>query len=119
MTEIEYASSAVKPLRKRRFVGYDLRFQYVKSMNPMAPKRETHIIHGFDWIQVLYPALKYDTELTAMVAMIWRVLSKSDEVLTGVSKDALMRGSSRRALPVCAFVLLDMFTRWCWEWWLR
>lgn len=45
----------------------------------MAPKRETHIIHAFDWIQVLYPALKYDTELAAMVARIWRVLSESDE----------------------------------------
>ena len=45
----------------------------------MAPKRETHIIHACDWIQVLYPALKYDTELAAMVAMIWRVLSESDK----------------------------------------
>lgn len=55
MTLIEYASRAVKPLRKRRFVGYDLRFQKVKSMNPMAPKRETYIIQTFDWIQLLYP----------------------------------------------------------------
>lgn len=47
----------------------------------MAPKRETHIIHEFDWIQVLYPVLKYDTELTAMVARIWSVLFKSDEAL--------------------------------------
>lgn len=70
MTEMEYASNAVNPLRKSRFVGYDLRFQNVKSMNPMAPKSETHIIHEFDWIQVLYPVLKYDTELTAMVAII-------------------------------------------------
>lgn len=40
----------------------------------MAPKSETHIIHAFDWIQVLYDELQYDTELKAMVARIWTVL---------------------------------------------
>lgn len=57
ITDIEYASNAVKPLRKRRLVGYDFRFQNVKSMNPIAPKSETHIIHGFDRIHVLYNGL--------------------------------------------------------------
>lgn len=47
----------------------------------MAPIRETHIIHECVWIQVLYPVLKYDTELAAIVARIWRVLSESDEAL--------------------------------------
>lgn len=44
-TLIEYASIAVNPARNRRLVGYDLRFQKVKSMKPIAPKSETHIIH--------------------------------------------------------------------------
>lgn len=70
MTEMEYASSAVNPPKKRRLVGYDLRFQNVKSMKPIAPNSETHIIHAFDWIQFLYPVLQYDTELSAIVARI-------------------------------------------------
>lgn len=50
MTDIEYASSPVKPAKKMRFVGYDLRFQKVRSINPMAPKsykdRQKHIFSG-------------------------------------------------------------------------
>lgn len=53
MTDIEYASNAVKPVRNSRFVGYDFRFQKVSSMNPMAPKSEIHIIHWLLWIQCL------------------------------------------------------------------
>ena len=48
MTETEYASKAVKPARKRRLVGYDLRFQKVKSMKPIAPKSETQTSHWLD-----------------------------------------------------------------------
>lgn len=48
MTEMVYASRAVNPARKIRFVGYDLRFQKVRSMNPMEPKSESHSIHWFD-----------------------------------------------------------------------
>jgi hypothetical protein len=78
MTETAYASRPVKPAKKNKFVGYDLRFQYVKSMKPIAPKSycrsaskkqkfdglkrlgknasrvrltEVHIIHWLFWTQ--------------------------------------------------------------------
>lgn len=44
-TAMLYASKSVKPLKNRRLAGYDFRFQNVRSMNPIAPKREIHIIH--------------------------------------------------------------------------
>ena len=67
---MEYASNAVKAPKKSRFVGYDLRFQNVRSMNPIAPKSETYIIHTFDCIHALYDVERYETELTAIVANI-------------------------------------------------
>ena len=74
MTDIEYASRAVKPVRKNRFIGYDLRFQKVRSMKPIAPNRESHIIHVLVLIQVLYPVLKKDTAESAAVARSCTVL---------------------------------------------
>lgn len=47
MTAMQYASRIVKPDRKAKFIGYDLRFQKVKSMNPIAPNIDTHNIQGF------------------------------------------------------------------------
>jgi len=53
MTETLYASMAVNAPKKTMLVGYDLRFQKVNSMNPIAPNSDSHIIQLFDWIHVL------------------------------------------------------------------
>lgn len=47
MTLMLYASKAVNPERNKMLVGYDFLFQNVRSMNPMAPNREPHIIQLF------------------------------------------------------------------------
>ena len=68
MTLMLYASIAVKPPRNSKFVGYDLRFQKVRSMKPIAPKSETHMSHGFVCIQLRYGLEKKETALRAAVA---------------------------------------------------
>ena len=45
-TEMLYASIAVNAPKNSKFVGYDFRFQKVRSMNPIAPNSEIHIIHA-------------------------------------------------------------------------
>jgi len=67
MTEMLYASSAVNPVRKSMFVGYDFLFQNVRSINPIAPNSESHIIQLLVWIQFLYESEKKDTDERAVV----------------------------------------------------
>ena len=74
MTEMEYASMAVKPARNRRFVGYDLRFQKVRPRKTKEPISDTHISHGVFWIKFLYDSDIIERALTAAVARSWTVL---------------------------------------------
>jgi hypothetical protein len=75
MTDIEYASIAVKPARKARFMGYDLRFQKVRPRKTKVPMSDTHIIHWFAWIQLRYVSESIDKALTPAVARSWTVLN--------------------------------------------
>lgn len=83
MTDIEYASIAVKPARKARFMGYDLRFQKVRPRKTKVPMSDTHIIHWFAWIQLRYVSESMERALTPAVARSWTVL---DAVSTSRSR---------------------------------
>ena len=65
---MEYASIAVKPARKARFMGYDLRFQKVRPRKTKVPMSDTHIIHWFVWIQFRYVLEVIERALTPAVA---------------------------------------------------